>query len=178
MRAAAVSELIFEGCRVHRSNVLGKEGEGFKIAMSGLDGGRIGIAAQAVGLSRGALEAAVTYSRQRVQFNQPIADFQGIQWYIADMATRIEAAWALTLTAADSRQRKQPTSKLASMAKYFASESCVFVCDRALQIHGGYGYIKEYPIERMYRDARVITLYEGTSEIQRMVIARELLQRQ
>jgi len=175
IRAAAVSELIFEDCRVPKTQLLGKEGDGFKIAMSGLEGGRIGIASQAVGLSRGALDAAVAYARQRVQFGKPIADLQGIQWYLADMATRTEAAWQLTLAAADARSRGESASKLAAMAKYFASENAVFVCDRSLQVHGGYGYMKDYPIERMYRDARIITLYEGTSEIQKMVISKEVL---
>ncbi len=175
IRAAAVSELIFEDCRVPRTQLMGKEGDGFKIAMSGLDGGRVGIAAQAVGLAQGALEAAVSYSKQRVQFGKPIANLQGIQWYIADMATRTEAAWQLTLAAADARKRGENCSKLAAMAKYFASENAVFVCDRSLQVHGGYGYMKDYPIERMYRDARIITLYEGTSEIQKLVISKEVM---
>jgi len=175
IRAAAVSELVFKDCRVPKANLLGKEGDGFKIAMAGLDGGRIGIAAQAVGLARGALEAAVVYGRQRIQFGKPIALNQGLQWYIADMATRTESAWMLTLAAADARQRKEPTTKLAAMAKYAASEAAVFVCDRALQIHGGYGYMKDYPIERMYRDARITTLYEGTSEVQKIIISKEAM---
>ena len=175
IRAAAVSELILEDCRVPASSILGKVGDGFRIAMSGLDGGRIGIASQAVGVAQGALEEAVAYAKQRVQFGKPIASLEGIQWYVADMATRTEAARALTLEAADARQRRQPTSRLASMAKYFAAENAVFVCDRALQIHGGYGYMKDYPIERMYRDARIITLYEGTSEIQKLVISKDVL---
>ncbi|HPE16784.1 MAG TPA: acyl-CoA dehydrogenase family protein [Oscillospiraceae bacterium] len=175
IRAAAVSELIFEDCRVPKSNLLGKEGEGFKIAMSGLDGGRIGIAAQAVGVAQGALEEAVNYSKQRVQFGKPISALQGIQWYLADMATRLEAARGLMFMAADARARKEPVAKLASMAKYFASENAKWIVDRAIQIHGGYGYMKDYPIERIYRDVRIICMYEGTSEIQKTVIAKEVL---
>jgi alkylation response protein AidB-like acyl-CoA dehydrogenase len=175
LRAAAVSELVFEDCRVPKTNRLGAEGEGMKIALGGLDGGRIGIAAQAVGLAQGAIEAAITYAKQREQFGKPISANQGIQWYLADMATRTEAAYLMTLYAAQLRRGGAPVSKNASMAKYFASENAVYVTDRALQIHGGYGYMKDYAIERMYRDARIIPLYEGTSEVQKMVISKELL---
>lgn len=175
LRGAAVSELIFDGCRVPGSSVLGQVGAGFQIAMSGLDGGRVGIAAQSVGLARAALDEAVTYAKQRIQFGRPIADQQGIQWYLADMATRIEAAQGLVYAAADLRMRGEPAEKAASMAKYYASETAVYVAGLALQIHGGYGYMKDYPIERIYRDARILTIYEGTSEIQKLVIARRLL---
>jgi len=175
IRAAAVSELIFENCRVHSSSVLGKEGDGFRIAMNGLDGGRVGIAAQACGVAEGALQAALEYSKQRVQFGKPICANQGIQWYLADMATRTEAAWLLTLKAAEMRDRKEPAAMNCSMAKYYAAENAVWVTSKALQVHGGYGYMKDYAIERMYRDARIIPMYEGTSEVQKMVIAKELL---
>lgn len=175
LRAAAVSELVFQDCRVPKANRLGQEGDGFKIAMSGLDGGRIGIASQAFGVAQGALEEAVHYAKERVQFGRPIAANQGLQWYIADMATRVEAARLLTLQAASKRQRGEPVSKYASMAKYYAGETASYVCDLSLQIHGGYGYMKDYPIERIYRDARIIRVYEGTSEVQKIVIAKEVM---
>lgn len=175
MRGAAVSELILTDCFVPASAVMGHEGEGFQTAMSGLDGGRIGIAAQAVGLAQGAMEEGVRYARERVQFGRPLCANQGLQWYIADMATRLEAARLLTLQAAGLRQRGEPASKAASMAKYYAAETACYVCDLALQLHGGYGYMKDYPIERMYRDARILRIYEGTSEVQKIVIAKEVL---
>ncbi len=175
LRGANVSELIFQDCRVPKSNLLGKEGEGFKIAMAALDGGRIGMASQAVGIAEGAIDLAVAYAKERVQFKKPISANQGIQWYLADIATSTEAAKMLTLQAADLRQRGQNIGKLAAMAKYYASENAVTVTNKALQIHGGYGYMKEYAIERMYRDARITTLYEGTSEVQKMVISRAVL---
>lgn len=175
LRGANVSELIFQDCRVPKSNLLGKEGEGFKIAMAALDGGRIGMASQAVGIAEGAIDLAVAYVKERVQFKKPISANQGIQWYFADIATSTEAAKMLTLQAADLRQRGQNIGKLAAMAKYYASENAVTVTNKALQIHGGYGYMKEYAIERMYRDARITTLYEGTSEVQKMVISRAVL---
>lgn len=175
LRAAPVSELIFDDCRVPRSQLLGKEGKGFMIAMAGLDGGRIGMASQGVGVAEGALEAAVAYSKQRVQFGKPINANQGLQWYLADMATRTEAAKLLTLNAADMRQNGLVIGKQAAMAKYYASENAVYVTNKALQIHGGYGYMKDYAIERMYRDARIIPLYEGTSEVQKMVISRNVI---
>lgn len=176
IRGAAVSELILTDCKVPISAVLGKVGEGFKVAMSGLDGGRIGIAAQSLGVAQGAFEAGIKYSKERIQFGRPICSKQGIQWYIADMATRIEAARLLTLNAAASRMAGENISKTAAMAKYFASETAVYVCDISLQLHGGYGYMKDYPIERMYRDARILKIYEGTNEVQKMVIAREVLE--
>lgn len=175
MRGAAVSELILEDCFVPETAVMGTEGDGFKIAMSGLDGGRIGIAAQSIGLAQGALEEGLKYSKERVQFGKPISANQGLQWYLADMATRTEAARLLTLEAAVKRQNGEPVSRYSSMAKYFASETAVYVCDLALQIHGGYGYMKDYPIERMYRDARILRIYEGTSEVQKIVISKDLL---
>ncbi len=175
IRGAAVSELIFEDCVVPKTNLVGKEGEGFKIAMSALDGGRIGIAAQALGIAEAAIEASVEYSKQRNQFGKPVSALQGIQWYLADMATRTEAAKLLILQAADMRSRGENVTKEAAMAKYYASENAVYVTDRAVQIHGGYGYMKDYPIERMYRDARITPLYEGTSEVQKMVISRAVI---
>lgn len=175
IRGADISELIFEDCRVPRSNLVGKEGEGFKIAMMGLDGGRIGMAAQALGISDAAIAASVKYMGERVQFGKPIGRNQGLQWYLADMATRTEAAWALVLEAACAADSGEPLSKLAAMCKYFASENAVWVTNKALQIHGGYGYMRDYPIERMYRDARIVPIYEGTSEVQKMVIAREVM---
>ncbi len=173
--ASDTVELIFEDCRVPRENLLGKEGDGFVIAMASLDGGRIGIASQSVGLAQACLDAAVTYAKERIQFGKPIAQFQAIRWMIADMATEIEAARLLTFNAAAMRDRRENFSAAASMAKVFASEMANQVAYRALQIHGGYGYIKDFPVERYYRDARVLTLYEGTSEIQRTVISNHIL---
>ena len=175
LRAAPVSELIFENCRVPKSNLIGQEGRGFMIAMSALDGGRIGMGAQAVGVAEGALDAAVKYSGQRVQFGKPINANQGIQWYLADMSTTTEAAKLLVWNAAKLLQNGFNINKEAAMAKYYASENAVAVCNKALQIHGGYGYMKDYAIERMYRDARIIPLYEGTSEVQKMVISRAVI---
>jgi alkylation response protein AidB-like acyl-CoA dehydrogenase len=173
--ASDTVELIFEDCRVPKENLLGKEGDGFVIAMASLDGGRIGIASQSVGLAQACLDAAVTYAKERIQFGKPIAQFQAIRWMIADMATEIEAARLLTFNAAAMRDRRENFSAAASMAKVFASEMANQVAYRALQIHGGYGYIKDFPVERYYRDARVLTLYEGTSEIQRTVISNHIL---
>ncbi len=175
LRGSDTVELIFEDCRVPEENLLGKEGDGFVIAMASLDGGRIGIASQSVGLGQACLDAAVSYAKERVQFNKPISQFQGIRWMIADMATQIEAARLLTFNAAAMRDRQENFSAAASMAKVFASEMANKVAYQALQIHGGYGYIKEYPVERFYRDARVLTIYEGTSEIQRIVVAKHVI---
>jgi butyryl-CoA dehydrogenase len=175
LRASDTVELIFEDCRIPAENLLGEEGDGFKIAMVSLDGGRIGIASQSVGLAQACLDAAVSYAKERVQFNKPISQFQGIRWMIADMATQIEAARLLTFNAAAMRDGKEDFSAAASMAKVFASEMANKVAYQALQIHGGYGYIKEFPVERYYRDARVFTIYEGTSEIQRIVIANHVI---
>lgn len=175
IRGSKTSEVILEDCRVPESAILGNIGDGFKIAMVGLDGGRIGIASQAAGIAEGALNEAVKYAKERVQFGKPIAKNQGLQWYIAEMATKVEAAKLLILQAADLRQRGENCTKAAAMAKFFAADTACFVTDLALQIHGGYGYIKDYPIERMYRDARITRIYEGTSEVQKIVIAREVL---
>ncbi len=173
--ASDTTDLIFEDCRVPAKDMLGKEGEGFRIAMTGIDGGRIGIAAQSVGVAQAALDAAVQYSKEREQFGQPISKFQGLRWMIADMATEIEAARQLMFSAAAMKDRGEKYTAQASMAKLFASEMVNRVTAKALQIHGGYGYIKEYPVERFYRDARVFTIYEGTSEIQRIVISNHIL---
>jgi butyryl-CoA dehydrogenase len=175
IRGSNTCELVFEDVRVPVANRLGEEGQGFKIAMTVLDAGRIGVAAQAVGIAQAAYEAALKYSKERIQFGQPICQFQAIQWMLADMATRIEAARLLTYSAALKKQSGQPYSKEASMAKLYASETAVWVADRAVQIHGGYGYMKEYSVERNYRDAKITEIYEGTSEVQRMVIARAIL---
>ncbi len=176
LRAAPVSELIFDDCRVPKTQRLGEEGKGFMIAMAGLDGGRIGMGAQAVGIAQAAIKASVEYTTQRVQFGKPINANQGIQWYLADMATTTEAALQLVASAARLYDVEgYRVSKEAAEAKYFASENAVRVCDKALQLHGGYGYMKDYAIERMYRDARIIPLYEGTSEIQKIVISRAVL---
>jgi butyryl-CoA dehydrogenase len=175
LRASDTVELIFEDCRVPSKNLLGQEGDGFVIAMASLDGGRIGIASQSVGLAQACLDAAVSYAKERIQFNKPIAKFQGIRWMIADMATQIEAARLLTFNAAAMKDRGENFSAAASMAKVFASEMANKVAYQALQIHGGYGYMKEFPVERHYRDVRVFTIYEGTSEIQRKVIANHII---
>lgn len=171
LRASDTTDLIFEDCRVPAENRLGEEGDGFRIAMSSLDGGRIGIAAQSVGVAQAALDAAVKYAQEREQFNQKISKFQGLRWTIADMATEIEAARQLMLSAAALKDQGKPYGSQASMAKLFASEMANRVTAKALQLHGGYGYTKEYPVERYLRDARVFTIYEGTSEIQRIVIS-------
>ena len=175
LRASDTVELIFEDCRVPAENLLGHEGDGFRIAMASLDGGRIGIASQSVGVAQAALDAAVNYAKERVQFGKTISQFQGIRWMIADMATQIEAARLLTFNAAAMRDLGENFSSAASMAKVFASEMANRVAYNALQIHGGYGYIEEFPVERYYRDVRVFTIYEGTSEIQRRVIANHVI---
>jgi alkylation response protein AidB-like acyl-CoA dehydrogenase len=173
--ASDTTDLLFSDCRVPAGRMLGKEGEGFIVAMSGLDDGRIGIAALSLGLGQAALDEAVNYSKQRVQFGRPIADNQGLRWMIADMATDVEAARLLVLNAAAKKDRREKCSKEASMAKLHASEMANRVTGQALQIHGGYGYTREFPVERFYRDARVLTIYEGTSQIQKIVIANEVL---
>ncbi len=175
IKGSETSELILTDCRVPSSAILGKIGDGFKIAMIGLDGGRIGIASQAVGIAEGALDEAIKYANERQQFGKPIAAKQGLQWYIAEMATRTEAAKMLVFEAADLRERGEDVTKVAAMAKLFAGEAACFVTDLALQIHGGYGYMKDYAVERMYRDARITRIYEGTSEVQKMVIARSVM---
>jgi alkylation response protein AidB-like acyl-CoA dehydrogenase len=169
--ASDTVDLIFDNCRVPVQNRLGQEGEGFKLVMTGLDSGRIGIAAQSVGVAKAALDASVKYAKQRSQFGQPIAKFQGLRWIIADMATEIEAAKQLMLSAAVMKDRKERFTAQASMAKLFASEMVNRITGKAIQIFGGYGYTKDYPVERFFRDARVFTIYEGTSEIQRIVIS-------
>jgi butyryl-CoA dehydrogenase len=174
-RASDSTSLIFEDCRVPAENLLGDEGEGFIISMTALDEGRIGIASMSVGIAQASLDAALSYARERKQFGSPIAKFQGIRWMIADMAVQIEAARLLTLNAAALKDKGERFTAEASMAKLFASETSNKVAYQALQIHGGYGYSKEYPIERYYRDARVTTIYEGTSEVQRIVIANNVI---
>ncbi|WP_434348904.1 acyl-CoA dehydrogenase family protein [Myxococcus virescens] len=173
LRSSNTVSLTFEDCEVPAENLLGAEGQGFKLAMVALDGGRIGIAAQACGVGRAALEATVAYVKDRQAFGQPIGEFQGPRFMLADMQTQLEAAELLTLRAASMKEKGQPFSREASMAKLFASEMSNKVADKAVQLHGGYGYIDEFPVERFFRDARVQTIYEGTSEVQRMVIARE-----
>ncbi len=177
LRASDTSELIFEDCEIPAENLLGKEGEGFTDAMQVLDGGRISIAALALGMARGAFEAALRYTQQRRQFGKAIAEFQGIQWKLADMATQLDAARLLTLRAAVMKDAGQKTTLESSMAKLMASEVAVKVCDDAVQLHGGYGFIKDYPVEKFYRDVKLCTIGEGTSEIQRIIIAREILRR-
>jgi alkylation response protein AidB-like acyl-CoA dehydrogenase len=176
LRASETAQLVFENCHMSAENLLGREGEGFKIALETLDGGRIGIAAQALGIAQGCLDESLDYSRERRQFGQPIADFQAIQGMLADMATEIDCARLLTHRAAWLYQQRRKVTAAAAMAKLFASEACNRAAYKALQIHGGYGYIKDFAVERFFRDARVTTLYEGTSEIQRLVIARQLIQ--
>jgi butyryl-CoA dehydrogenase len=175
IHGSSTRELIFKDVFVPRENLLGEEGKGFKIAMITLDGGRIGIAAQAVGIAQGALDETVVYIKQREQFKQPISKFQAVQFTVADMETQTSAARLLTYHAADAKKRGQPYSKLAAMAKLFASETASYVANKAVQLHGGYGYTKEYPVERMMRDAKITEIYEGTSEVQRMVIAANVI---
>ena len=175
MRASETTELIFQDCRVHKSQMLGNVGEGFKQALTILDGGRISIAALSIGIAQGAYEAALNYAKERQQFGRPISEFQGIQFKLADMATEIEAARLLTFHAADLKDRKMPVTKISAMAKYMASETAVKVANEAVQIFGGYGYTKDFPVEKFYRDAKLCTIGEGTSEIQKIVIAREIL---
>jgi alkylation response protein AidB-like acyl-CoA dehydrogenase len=175
LRASDTSELIFEDCFVPEDQLVGREGEGFKDAMRVLDGGRISIAALALGMARGALDAALRYAQQRRQFGKAICEFEAIQFKLADMATQLEAAWLLTMRAARLKDAGKPVTKEAAMAKLFASEVACRICDEGVQIHGGYGFIKDYPAEKFYRDVKLCTIGEGTSEIQRIVIARELL---
>jgi hypothetical protein len=175
LRASDTSEVVFQDCRVPAASRLGKEGEGFIDALKILDGGRISIAALAIGMAQGAYEAALKYSKQRRQFGRPISEFQAIQWKLADMATEIEAARLLNFRAAWMTDRGMRTTKESSMAKLYASEVAVRAANEALQVHGGYGFIKDYPAEKYYRDVRLCTIGEGTSEIQRLVIARQLL---
>jgi len=175
LRGSTTTALHFEGCRIPEGALLGEEGGGFKIAMVALDGGRIGIASQAIGIGEAALARAVEYAKGRKAFGAPIADKQAIQWMIADSRTELDAARLLTLRAAWLKENGKPFTHQAAMAKLWASEAACRVCDRAVQIHGGYGYVKEYDVERHYRDVRVTRIYEGTSEIQRTVISRAAL---
>lgn len=169
--ASDTADLIFEDCRIPADNRLGNEGDGFLIAMTGLDGGRIGIAAQSVGVAQAAFDASVQYAQEREQFGQTISKFQGLRWIIADMAIEIEAARLMALSAAEMKDNDENYTLQASMAKLFASEMVNRITGKAIQIHGGYGFTKDYPVEKFYRDARVFTIYEGTSEIQRVVIS-------
>ena len=175
IKGSGTSQLIFEDVKIPQANMLGNPGDGFKIAMTTLDGGRIGIASQALGIGRAALEAAKRFAHERETFGKPISRHQGIQFLFADMATKLDAARLLTWRAACMQDRGMKFSTEAAMAKLFASEASNFICDKALQIHGGYGYVNEYPVERHYRDQRITEIYEGTSEIQRLVIASAVL---
>lgn len=175
LRASNTSELIFEDCEIPAENLIGKEGEGFVDAMRVLDGGRISIAALSLGIARGALDAALKYVKERRQFGKSIAEFQGIQWKLADMATELDAARLLTLRASVLKDAGLKITRESAMAKLFASEVACRICEEGVQLHGGYGFIKDYPAEKFYRDVKLCTIGEGTSEIQRMVIAREIL---
>jgi alkylation response protein AidB-like acyl-CoA dehydrogenase len=173
-RASDTAQIVFENCEVPAANLLGREGEGYRIALANLEAGRIGIAAQAVGMARSAYEAALAYARERHSFGKPIVEHQAVAFRLADMATQIEAARQLVWHAASLRDAGEPCLKEASMAKLFASEMAERVCSDAIQIHGGYGYVTDFPVERIWRDARVCQIYEGTSDIQRLVIGRAL----
>ena len=173
-RASDTAQIVFENCRVPTANLLGREGDGYRIALSNLETGRIGIAAQAVGMARAALDAALQFARERMAFGKPIAAHQAINFKLADMATQIEAARQLVWHAAALRDAAEPCLKEASMAKLFASEMAERVCSEAIQIHGGYGYVADFPVERIYRDVRVCQIYEGTSEVQKILIGRAL----
>jgi butyryl-CoA dehydrogenase len=175
IRGSSTSELIFEDCIVPKENLLGAPNRGFSIAMQTLDGGRIGVAAQALGIAQGALDETIRYMKERVQFGKPISSFQGLQWMVADMEVNIQAARHLVYNAAFIKGSGQRVSKEAAMAKLFASETAMNVTTKCVQLHGGYGYIREYPLERMMRDAKITEIYEGTSQVQRMVIAGSLL---
>lgn len=175
IRASSTTELIFENCVVPKENLIGREGKGFGIAMKTLDGGRIGIAAQALGIAEGALDEAIKYMKERKQFGRPIAAFQGLQWMVAEMSTKIEAARFLVYKAAWLKENKQPYSIDAARAKLYAAEVAMDVTTKVVQLFGGYGYTKEYPVERMMRDAKITEIYEGTSEVQKMVISGSLL---
>ncbi len=175
MRASETAEMIFEDCKVHESQVLGKVGDGFIQSMKILDGGRISIAALSLGIAEGALEASIQYSKERHQFNKPISSFQGISFKLADMATQLEAAKLLTFKAADLKNREEKVTLAGAQAKLYASEVCVSISNEAVQIFGGYGFTKDYPVEKFYRDSKLCTIGEGTSEIQKLVISREIL---
>lgn len=175
IRGARTAEVVFKDCRVPKANIIGEIGGGYRLALDVVDRGRIGIAAMSVGIAQAALDLAIKYAKEREVFGRPISKFQGIQWMLADAATQVEAARMLTYYAADLKEQGVPFTKQASMAKLFAAEASHKVVDTALQIHGGYGYMKEYPIERIYRDQRIVELFEGTSQVQRIVIAGQLL---
>lgn len=175
MRASETAEVIFNNCRVHKDNILGKEGEGFIQSMKILDGGRISIGALGLGIAEGAMEASINYSKEREQFGKPISSFQGVSFKLADMATEIESSKLLLYKSADLLMKGESVNKLSAMAKYKASETAVSVSNDAVQVFGGYGYIKEYPVEKFYRDSKLCTIGEGTSEIQKLVISRALL---
>ena len=175
MRASETAEIIFQDCRIHKSQVLGQIGDGFKQAMKILDGGRISIAALGLGMAKGAFDAALKYSKEREQFGKPICEFQAISFKLADMATKIEAAELLILNAADRKNKHKKVTKESAFAKYYSSEICVQVATDAVQIFGGYGYTKDFPVEKFYRDSKLCTIGEGTSEIQKLVISREIL---
>ncbi len=175
IRGSSTTELIFENCIVPKENLLGQVGKGFGIAMQTLDGGRIGIAAQALGIAEGALDECAKYMKERKQFGKPLAAFQGLQWMVAEMATKVEAAKLLVYSAADKKDKKLPFSAEAAMAKLFAAEAAMEVTTKAVQIFGGYGYTRDYPVERMMRDAKITEIYEGTSQVQKMVIAAKVL---
>ncbi|MFQ5827021.1 MAG: acyl-CoA dehydrogenase family protein, partial [Dehalococcoidia bacterium] len=174
IRGSSTCELLFDSCRVPAENRLGDEGQGFQVAMAAIDSSRVSVAAQAVGIARAALDASLRYARDRQQFGRPIAEYQAIQWMLADMATQVDAARLLTLRAAYLKDQELPFIKEASMAKLFAAETAMQSAIKAVQIHGGYGYIKDYPVERYMRDAKITEIYEGTSEMQRMTIFRFL----
>jgi butyryl-CoA dehydrogenase len=174
--ASDTAQIVFENCRVPVSHRLAQEGQGLKVALSGLEGGRIGIASQAVGMARAAFEAALAYAHERQAFGRPIFEHQAVQFQLADMATQIEAARQLVWHAASLKDAGQPCLKEAAMAKLFASEMAERVCSKAIQVHGGYGYVSDFPVERIYRDVRVCQIYEGTSEVQRILIGRALAQ--
>jgi alkylation response protein AidB-like acyl-CoA dehydrogenase len=175
MRASETAEMIFDNCRVHKSQILGKEGEGFIQSMKILDGGRISIAALSLGIAKGAYEASVKYAKEREQFGQPIANFQAISFKLADMATKIQAAELLIRKSAHLKNTHQPVTTISAMAKYYASEICVQIATDAIQIFGGYGYTKDFPVEKFFRDSKLCTIGEGTSEIQKLVISRNIL---
>ena len=175
MRASETTELIFDNCRIPNENLLGNVGDGFIQALKVLEGGRISIASISIGMAKGAYEAAKTYSKERYQFGKPISHFQAIAFKLADMATKIEASELLTFQAADAKNKKRPVNKLSAIAKLYASDSSVWIADQAVQIFGGYGYTKDYPVEKFYRDTKLCMIGEGTSEIQKLVISRECL---
>lgn len=175
MRASETAEMVFDNCRVHESQIMGEIGDGFIQAMKVLDGGRISIAALSLGCGFGALEAAVKYSKEREQFGKPISYFQGVSFKIADMATDMEAAELLTLKAADMKNKGQKVTDAGAMAKLYASEAAVRACNEAVQIFGGYGFTKDFPVEKFYRDVKLCTIGEGTSEIQKVVISKNLM---